>query len=123
MPPKGTTRSDCVPSEPIVQALRDYLTECDSGEHHTGVNTGNGERRYSGPFEAVAEKIGVQPDSVWRTTYSPYKTMQFDKADRILAAIHQTFLWYCDPVLAEVYERAVLAADRFKPITGLPEAA
>ena len=116
MPPKGKTRSDCVPAEPIVRALRDYLFECGSGEHHNGVNRGDGERRYSGPFVSVAEKIGVKADTVWKIINRPYPTMTFDKADRILAAINQTELWRVDPALSEVYERTVLAADRLNPI-------
>ena len=105
-----------MPAEPIVRALRKYLRECDPGAKRNGFNTGQGEARYTGPFVAVAERVGVNPDTVWRWTNNPYRTMGFDKADRILAAINQTELWLVDSVLSEVYERAVIGADHFSPI-------
>ena len=118
---KEHQRADYVPAEPVRRALNKWLREAGSEErkaqsefraHGTGPS-----KSYSEAHEMLASKMDVQTSTVYAWATRPrYSNVSFDLADRILTAIDQVNLWWQDPELSQVYERACKGADRIYPI-------
>lgn len=105
-----------MPAAPIAGALRKWV------EEHQGLNEAGGDNadrttRCASAYEVLGGRLGLKADTIYAHAYKErHSHMAFDVADRLLCAIDQVSLWWQDPVLAEVYEEAVIGADRIYPI-------
>ena len=117
MPPKGQPRSDAVPAAPIRRAMREWLKE-QGLEADSGAGEAVKKGTYYSPYRILAERAGVAEDAIYRhANDSRYQTMFFDVADKLLASVDRLDLWWRDPELSSVYERAVREADFIAPLT------
>ena len=112
---KGKTRADYVPAAPIRRALREWLVENGLGD---GMGNGFSKERYHSPFTILADRTGMTEGTLFRHSKGDrgYESMQFDVADRILAATNRQNWWHCEPQLSGVYEQACKGADAIYPI-------
>lgn len=103
-------RRNEIPTAPIAKIVRQWLDGQPNLDLHG--NEWNGDRWY-GPSRVLAERAGIPPDSLIAVLSVRRKTMDFNKADKLLCACGLNHLW--QTTLKSLYD-GVRLVDKQEPV-------